>query len=286
MNVEFNRMKFNKVLSTSGTYLLLIVLSAWVALPFLWLIDSSFKPLDEIFSVTPKWIIPNFTLNNYISIITEEGFLYGLRNSIIIGFVTAFICVTIATSAGYSLARYRYPGRKTISGVLLASMMLPRVLLLLPMFLLWNKIGLYDTIPGLVLGFTALGLPYATLLLRSYFRGIPVELEEQAMIDGCTRLGAFWRITIPLSAPGLIAIMFTIFIQVWNDIIFTIFLSKSMQVQTVSVYLNRAFHTYRTVHNMGVVLAEGVVITIPLIILFIFLQTYLVKGLTAGAIKG
>jgi ABC-type glycerol-3-phosphate transport system permease component len=266
-------------------YILVIMMSIWVAFPFAWLIDSSLKPNEIIFAKEPKWFPEGLSLSNYVELFTRQDFMRALRNSVFVGVISAITATMIASLAAYALARFRLPGRRIVTISIIISMLLPRVLLLLPIFLVWTKLGLFNTRLGLVIAFSAGGMPFAVLMLRSYFQDLPEDLEEQAMVDGASRLGALWRITLPLAAPALVAVFITNFLRVWNDVTMTVFLTRTIDVQTVSVFLYRQFNTYRTLQDWGVILSQTVIITLPTIFLFFILQKYFVRGITAGAIK-
>jgi ABC-type glycerol-3-phosphate transport system permease component len=201
---------------------------------------------------------------------------------------TAALSLLVACPASYSLTRYVYRGKRLVTILLLITQMLPFVLLLLPLYIAYLKIGLYNTRIGMVIGYTALTIPYSILLLRGYFLTLPADLEDQAQIDGCTRLGALWRVVLPLSRPVVMAVILSDIVLVWNDILFTIFLSKDLSNQTASVALY-FFYSMRSqsggIGQKEVMLAGGVLLTLPVVLLFIFLQKYLVRGMTVGALK-
>jgi ABC-type glycerol-3-phosphate transport system permease component len=268
-------------------YLLLLALTAAILAPFLWLLTSTLRPVSELYVYPPRWIPETFTLAAYGKAL--KTFTLPLANSAIYGLVTSLLTLLVACPAAYSLARFRYPGKRMVTGVLLVTQMLPFVLLLLPLYIIFIQLRIYNTRLGLIVGFTALTIPYATLLLRSFFAGLPVDLEDQAMIDGCTRMGALWHVVLPLSTPVLVAVVLSSVVLVWNDVLFTIFLSKDLEVQTASVALYRLF-TLRSasggVSQKEVMLAGGVLLTLPVIFLFTFLQKYISTGITAGALKG
>lgn len=265
----------------------LIALTLFIVIPFLWLLTSTVRPVSELYVYPPRWIPQTFTLAAYQK--AFQTFARPLVNSAGYGLVTALLTLIVACPAAYSLTRLNYPGKRGVTGIFLLTQMLPFVLLLLPLYIIYLKLGLYNTRLGLIIGFTALTVPYSVLLLRSFFAGLPIELEEQAMIDGCTRLGALWRIVIPLSTPVLVAVVLSSIVLVWNDVLFTIFLSKDLEVQTASVALYR-FFTVRSasggVAQKEVMLAGGVILTLPVIVLFTFMQKYIAAGITAGALKG
>jgi ABC-type glycerol-3-phosphate transport system permease component len=268
-------------------YAVLLSLTIFILIPFLWLLTSTVRPVSELYVYPPRWIPETFTLLPYHK--AFQTFAKPLINSAVYGLIVSLLTLVVASPAAYSLTRLRYPGKRTVTGLLLLTQMLPFVLLLLPLYITYLRLGLYNTRLGLIVGFTALTIPYSILLLRSYFAGLPLELEEQAMIDGCTRLGALWRVVLPLSTPVLVAVVLSSIVLVWNDVLFTIFLSKDLEIQTASVALYH-FFTVRSasggVAQKEVMLAGGVLLTLPVVFLFTFLQKYIAAGITAGALKG
>jgi len=283
------RLKFHlsRILRTIFTYSVLIFLTAIIVTPFLWLLTSTLRPASELYVQPPRWIPNEITLAGYTK--AFKVFATPLANSVFYGLTTALLSLLVACPAAYSLSRYLYPGKRAVIIILLITQMLPFVLLLLPLYISYLRLHLYNTRLGLIIGYTALTIPYSILLLRSYFASLPAELEDAAMIDGCTRMGALWRIVLPLSKPVLMAVILNDIVLVWNDVLFTIFLSKDISKQTASVALY-LFYTLRQqsggVAQKEIMLAGGVLLTIPVIFLFIFLQKYLVKGMTHGALKG
>ncbi|NPV87283.1 MAG: carbohydrate ABC transporter permease [Anaerolineae bacterium] len=269
------------------TYGALMALTTIIVAPFLWLLTSTLRPVSELYVQPPRWIPSQITLAGYAKAL--KVFALPLVNSITYGIATALLSLLVACPAAYSLARYLYPGKRAVITALLITQMLPFVLLLLPLYIAYLRLHLYNTRIGLIIGYTALTIPYSILLLRSYFSTLPAELEDAAMIDGCTRMGALWRVVLPLSKPVLMAVILNNIVLVWNDVLFTIFLSKDMPKQTASVALY-LFYTLRQqsggIAQKEIMLAGGVLLTLPVIILFIFLQKYLVKGMTLGALKG
>jgi len=268
------------------TYLVLFCLMLLILTPFLWLVTSSLRPVSELFVTPPRWIPSRFNFDGYVK--AFGIFALPILNSIFYGICTAVISLLVACPAAYSLTRFKYKGKRWITSLLLLTQMLPFVLLLLPLYIAYIKIGLYNTRLGMIIGFTALTIPYSILLLRGYFATLPADLEEQAQIDGCTRLGALWKVVLPLSRPVLMAVILSDIVLVWNDVLFNIFLTRDISNQTASVALYM-FYTLRWqsggVGQKEVMLAGGVLLTLPVVLLFIFLQKYLVKGLTVGALK-
>lgn len=264
--------------------LLLLALLAVIVFPFYWTINSTLRPSSQLFTLQPQWIPAQPTLENYAAVLANAQFLRAMANSFIAATGTALLATAVCCLAGYSLARYRYPGRKTIMAGLVVSQMLPGVLIVLPLFVVFARLGLVNTYLGLILGYSTFAIPFAALMLRAFFANFPVELEEAATVDGCTRLGAFGRITLPLSAPAIVAVGLFAFVLAWNDLLFSLVLTRDISTMTVAVQLyNIATTQFAT--NWGAIIAEGSLIVVPVALLFVFLQSHLVEGMSAGALK-
>lgn len=264
-------------------YGLVLAVCLVVLVPFLWLIASSIRPAGELYATPPRWIPEQVTLAAYSTALST--FARPLLNSAAYGFAAALISLAVGVPAAYSLTRYAYRGKGAVVGGLLVSQMLPVVLLLIPMYLLFSQIGLYNTPLGLIVAFTALTLPFTMLLLRSYFATLPPDLEEQAMVDGCTRLGAMVRIVVPLSLPVIAATALMSVVLVWNDVLITVFLTSDTKIQTASVALYNLFNLRAGAADRVVLLAGSVLLTLPVLVLFVFLQRFMVKGITLGGVK-
>jgi ABC-type glycerol-3-phosphate transport system permease component len=264
---------------------LLAGLMLWITFPFLWAISSSLRPIEKLFTLTPDWLPRPLTLDNYRWALGEPTFMVPFRNSFIVSGLSAVGTLAVAALAAYGLARLRYPGKKGVIAAMLATQMLPTMLLIIPIFLIYSRMDLYNTFTGLVLATVAWTLPYAVLLLRSFFLGVPVALEEQAMVDGCSRLGAFVRITLPLSAAGVIAVSIFVFIWAWGDMLFPLILTKNIDRQTAALSLFNMMQSTRGATNYSGLLAAGVLFTLPAVILFVSLQRQLVEGMTAGSLR-
>ena len=276
------RNRRNKAIMTVGG----IAVVAFFLFPIYWMIITSFKSNAEIFSTVPTFYPHKFSLDGYI-----RQFAYAavplwvnLRNSLIIAFGSTVLSAGLATFSAYGLARYKLKLNKFIIFCFLISEMLPTVLFLSPLFIVFNKIGIMNTLLAPII-FTCLhGIPFCVITLRPYFLGIPKELEEAAIIDGCNRFTTFFRIMVPIIYPGIIVAAAFTFLWGWGDLMGALtFVSNDMlQPLTVSMY--------KSIGEFGVewssLMAFAVLITIPVLLMFIFLQKYLVEGTTAGAVKG
>ncbi|MBW2121181.1 MAG: carbohydrate ABC transporter permease [Deltaproteobacteria bacterium] len=211
-----------------------VILVAFVIIfPFLWMLSTSFKPLADVFRSPPKWIPSPFTLKNYRTILTDISFLVYFKNSIIVASSTTLISVAIAVFGAYSLARFRFFGIRIFSRLILFSYMLPSVLLIIPLFVILSRLRLVNSLFGLMLTNVTFVVPLALWTLSSFFSGGYRELEEAAMVDGCSMLGAFLKITLPLSMPGVVAIALYSFVLTWNDYLYALVMISSEAKKTL-----------------------------------------------------
>ncbi len=265
--------------------LLAIVVCFVFAIPFLWMILTSLKPPSELFT-SPVKIFPETGLywEAYARIWSNGQFGRYFFNSLLIGTITTFLSVVLSVLAALGFARYRLiGGHYLLLGVLL-SQLFPLVLLVPPFFTVMRELRILDTHLALIIAYTSFALPFSIWMLTGYFRSIPVELEESAMIDGTTRFGAQLRVTLPLAGPGIAATVIYCFILSWNEFLFATTFISTPELRTLPIGLQSFIGQYSTDWNL--LMAGAVVTTLPVVILFIFLQRYLVAGLTAGAVKG
>lgn len=266
-------------------YLFLGLFMVWIAFPFLWAISSSLRPVERLFTRTPEWLPDPLTFENYYWALSQPNFMIPLKNSFLVSGSTAAVSVFLSAIAAYSLVRLTYPGKTVIISAMLSAQMLPTMVLIIPIFLIYAKLHIFNTIFGLVLASTAWTLPYAVILFRGFFATLSVTLEEQAMVDGCSRLGAFFWITLPLSLPGIVAVSAFVFIWTWGDMLFPLILTKNIDTQTAALSLFTMMQSTRGATNYGGLLAAGVLFTLPAVVLFICVQRQLLEGLTAGSLK-
>ena len=252
--------------------------------PFYWLINTSLKSGADLSGA--DLLPPSPTLDNYSSIFEDDNFTMALRNSAIIAGSVTILSLLIGSFAGYALARLHLPKKFLILALLLSISTFPPIAIAAPVFELWTDIGLYNSYLGLILPSLAFGLPLTVYILASFFRDIPPELEEAALVDGATRLQAFRKIVIPLGAPGVVTAGLLVFIFVWNEFLFAITLTSTPERRPVPAAI--AFFTGSTQFEipLGTISAASVVVTVPLIILVLIFQRRIVAGLTAGAVKG
>lgn len=255
------------------------------AIPFLWMILTSIKPTSELFS-TPVRFFPEQGVywRSYVEVWNSGNFDRYFFNSVLVASVATFGSVGISILAGIGFARYKLIGSNTLLLGVLLSQLFPLVLLVPPFYTTMRDMGILDTHLSLIIAYVSFALPFSIWMLTGYFRSIPVELEESAMIDGTSRLGAYLRITLPLAGPGIAATLIYCFILAWNEFLFATTFISSPELRTLPIGLQAFIGQYQTDWNL--LMAGAVVTTLPVVVLFVFLQRYLVAGLTAGAVKG
>ena len=252
--------------------------------PFYWLINVSLKTGADLSS--SSLVPPHPSLKNYSSIFKNDDFTNGLKNSAIVAFSVTILALAFGSFAAYALARLKMRGKFIVLGIVLSVTTFPQIAIAAPLFKLWTDIGLYNTRIGLIIPYLTFALPLTVYILVSFFREIPKDLEEAALVDGATRFTAFRKIVIPLAAPGLATAGILTFIFAWNEFLLAVTLTSTPQARTVPAEI--AFFTGSTEFEepLGTISAASVVISVPLIFLVLFFQKRIVAGLTAGAVKG
>lgn len=276
-------------------YLAIIILICIIVGPFIWMFVSSISPQIELSQKPPHWFPENPTLFRYQALFSGaesgftsmpagvEKFLRGLKNSLIVSTLTTIICVTTGTMAAYALARYSVPAKNKVMIAILGSQMVPVIVIIIPLYLLLQRLGMMDTLRGLILFYTGFLLPTVIWIMHSYFITLPPELEEAAMIDGCSRLQALTKVIIPLSGPGLVAVMAFSFLSAWNEF-FMALVFTGVNTKTITVTVTEFSSQFGV--DFGLMATGGVIGSIPPILLAFLLQRYIVAGLTAGSVKG
>ncbi|NOR11104.1 MAG: ABC transporter permease subunit [Desulfovibrionaceae bacterium] len=274
----------NKIFAKAFLWLFLIVLCLYCLFPFAWMLSTSLKTEAEAFRIPPTWMPQNLTVDSYIGIWVRKNFDVYFFNSTIISLATAVLSTFFGALAGYGFSRFFFKGRRFLIGFFLATQMLPGVLLVGPYFKILAKVGLYDTRTGLIIAFLTICLPFSTWMMKGFIDKVPVELDQSAMVDGCTRMGVFFKIILPVIAPGMVATILFAFLLAWGDLLWALCLTSSEPMITVTLGIARTVGEFRIVWPM--LMAGSLVGGMPAIILYIFLQRLLVQGLTAGAVKG
>ena len=253
--------------------------------PFYWMFVTSIRPSTEIFEFPPR-ILPSAdsVFSPYLTLFESTELAQWLWNSAALSIATAFVASLFGAMAAYALSRFRFRSREASQVALLATQMFPAILLALPMFIFFSHLGLLNSLFGLSLAYLAFLIPVAAVLLKAFFDAIPVELEEASLIDGASRMGTLFRITLPLSLPGLASTFLFCFIISWDEFLFARMFIRQPDNWTVSLGL--ASFSGEFVTPWDQVMAAATVITLPVAFIFLSLQRYLVRGLTAGGIKG
>ncbi|MFD9715727.1 carbohydrate ABC transporter permease [Streptomyces sp. NPDC059076] len=261
-----------------------LLVAAVMGFPVYWMVLTAFRPATDVLSNPPVFWPNGFTLDNFSRAMGTETFWANVRSSVLIGLGTVLVSLVIGTLAAFALARFRFAGRKAFVVVILGVQMIPLAALVIPVYLLVNDAGMTDTLIGVILTYLVFMLPFTVWLLRGFIAGIPVELEEAAMVDGCTRLGAFRRVILPLLAPGLVATSIFAMIQAWNEYVLVYVLLSSPEKQTLSIWLVSFQTGFGT--DYGGLMAGATLTALPVVVFFLFVQRKIAAGLTVGAIKG
>ena len=284
-------MKVTRAHRKTILYVFLAILAIVILdFPIYWMIKTSVEPIGNVITKDVSLGITSLDLSGYVNVWMSRDyashihFRANMANSFIVVSAASFLSIVLAILAGYSLARFRYRGRNAISQGILYVYMFPQLTLVIPLLIFVISLKLYNTLTSLVIVYTTFALPYSIWMMRGYFSTIPMELEEAAMVDGCSRLGAIRRVILPISAPGIVATVIYSFILGWNNVIYPLTFITLESKKVVSIGFLSLISGDITPWNA--VMAASVMTTIPLLILFMFLQRSLVHGLTAGAVKG
>jgi multiple sugar transport system permease protein len=253
-------------------------------LPFYWLVNISLKTGPDLSSA--DIFPPNPSLENYKSIFQNDDFTRALANSAIVALTTTFLGIVVGAFAAYALARLKMNFKFILLGIVLTISTFPQIAIAAPLFRLWTDIGLYNTLIGLVIPYLTFALPLSIYILVSFFREIPRDLEEAALVDGATNFQAFRKVIIPLAAPGLATTAILAFIAAWNEFLLATTLTSSVAARTVPVAISQFTGSSQFEVPLGTQSAASVVISIPLVLLVLLFQKRIVAGLTAGAVKG
>ena len=273
------RVLIGRVLS----YAALAIAVLLVLFPIYWMIATSLKVPREIFR-QPSLVPLAPTINNYITLLTEKGFLVAIKNSLIVATTVTVISVLISSFAAYSMVRFRYRFRGVIGRLILFAYLTPTSRRVMPPAIVMAHLHLGNSLFGLILVYLTFSLPLSTWLLQGYFRSVPRELEEQGMVDGLTRFGALLRIVLPLSAPGIAAVAIFTFTGAWNELLLALVLITSDSQRTAPLALNYLITS--DVLPWGPLMAGAVLSSVPLMILYFIAQRFMVAGMTAGSVKG
>jgi multiple sugar transport system permease protein len=265
------------------TYGLLGLFVLMVAVPLFWMVTTALKPnkdLYEDFSYFPR----RPTLEHFVRVIQRDELLTNIRNSLVVALTTTAVTVVVSALAAFSIVRYRYRGREWIGRVILFKYLLPSAMLFVPLYAIVTSLGLGNTLKSLMLTYLSFTVPFCTWMLMGYFRSIPPELEEHAMVDGCSKIGAMVRILLPLSAPGIVASAIFSFTLAWNEFLLALVFTVDQSTMTVPIKLSMM--VVGDQYIWGQLMAGAILASIPIAILYFIGQRFVVQGLAAGAVKG
>lgn len=256
-----------------------------VLFPLLWMFFSSFKPSPELYVRPPRFFARDWTVTHYRELFLFTSFLRYFLNTAIVAGIACVVGVAVSLCGVYSVTRFRFIGARTLTFVMLFVYMLPPILLAVPFFQIWLSLGMLNTLTALMLTYLTITLPFAVWILRPYVDSIPRELEEAGRVDGCTQFQSFLRLIVPQTAPGVAAALIFTFVVVWNEYLYAQVLIRDESLRTVSLGI-ASLILETSIYSWGMVNAAGVAATVPVLVLFAFVQKAMVAGLTAGAIKG
>lgn len=273
-----------ETLNRIGFSILACVTAIAVAYPVYWMLIASLQPPGTA-QIDQAWILPNHpTLQAYVSVFTERQMATWITNTLLVTVVSTVLAMLVALLGAYAVARFRFPGRNWVLFFLLMTQLVPASSLIIPLFLTFRGYGLYDSLPAIAIAYVSFTVPEALWVLWGYLQNLSEEFEHAAMVDGCTRLGAFWRITLPLTLPGIAAAALFCFLEGWNQYLLAYVLTSTSSNWVVSLGLFSFVGEYVT--NVEQMMAASVVASIPSIMLFVVLQRFLKGGLTVGGLTG
>jgi len=267
-----------------ASYAVLVTLAFVVLFPFYWMTITSFKSEEQMRSVSSMFWPKPIVTENYRQLLSKTDFAAWYGNSVFVAVSSTLVATAVGTIGAYALARLKFFGRGFMASATLITYLVPPSILFIPLYAQMRNLGLANSLAGLIAAYPSFTVPFVTWLLMGYFESIPEELEEAAMIDGATRFGAFYRIVLPLSAPGVLAAGLYAFTQAWNEFLYALVFITDGRLRTLPVGL--ASFITGDVYGWGYLMAGAVLTTLPVIAAYIYLQKYMVEGLTAGGVKG
>ena len=256
----------------------------WTAIPFYWMFVTSLKHDKEIYGYEATLIPERPTIANYVTILKDSPYLLFLRNSTVVAVCSTILSIIIASLGAYAIARLNFPGRATLARLLVCTYLVPGSLLFIPLFALMSMLHLLDSLSGLTIVYLGADVPFATWLLMGYFRSVPVELEEAALVDGCNRITALIRVVLPVAMPAIVVVTFFSFTRAWNEFLYAYVFTSTNQAKTITTGLVNFMSA--DVFYWGPLMASTIISALPPVIMFLLLQRWVVKGLTLGAVKG
>ena len=272
---------------------LLLFYLLFTLLPIMWLLLSTIQTQASLLRVPPRIVPESITLRNYMDIFKpaafgeyrgESTFLLALRNSVVVSLGTTVLAMGFGTSAAYAFARFNIPGKRGWLLTVLGSQLLPPIAIIIPLFRMFKRAELLDTMASLILAYSTFSLPFVVWMMAGYLQSVPIELEEAARIDGASRFQSFWRITLPLAAPGLCATAIFTLLNAWDEFFFALIFTSTYAAKTVPVALAEFIGRHHV--NWGMLVTGGFIASLPPIVFSLVFYRYMVAGLSAGGLKG
>jgi multiple sugar transport system permease protein len=271
----------SKAFWTITTWFLVLV----VTFPLIWMIGTAFKPEAEVMATPPSLLTANPTFHNFERVLRETNFAVYFKNSLIVATFTTALVLFVATIGAYAMTSFNLRGREVISKSVLLAYMLPSTAILIPLYLIIANMGLTNTLTGLIVAYTGLNLPFAIWIMRAFMAGIPREIESAALIDGASRIEAFVDVVLPQAVPGIISTGVFAFIMCWNEYLYALVMINRDSNRTLPTGVMASLVTGQSI-EWGMVMAAATMMSIPLLLVFLFLQRFVVQGFGAGAVKG
>ena len=273
-----------KKLQIGLIYVSAFIIASFSILPILWGVSTSLKTSDKVYSQPPKWLPEPITFEHYLSVLNNGQMLKYLLNTTVIAFGTTILSLVVCILAAYGFSRYKFPGKNVLLISILFTKVLPRVIIIVPFYIILRNLDLLNTYFGLILSYMIFVIPIAIWLLKGFFDNIPYEIEEAATVDGCSPLGLLIRIIIPISLPTIAAVGMYSFILAWNEFLFALVFTSGAAIRPLAVGL--AFFISEEGIKWGELMAASILMSIPAIIIFSLSQKLLIKGLSDGGVKG
>jgi len=265
-------------------YTPLLVILVFTLFPLYWTVVTSLKFERDIIRIPIQYLPNPATFENFVSAWHTVGFSIYFQNSLIVALVSVVFVVFFSIFVGYALSRFKFRGKNAFMFMLLSTQFLPAAMLIIPLFIIFRNMNLLDSALSLIIINTTMQLSFNSILMRGFISGIPIELEEAATIDGCSKIGAIFRTVIPLLLPGIVATAAFSFVGVWNEFLFAFMFTISRANFTLPVGLRTVIGEFSV--NYGILAAGSIISLIPALIMFMYLQKYLIAGLSAGSVKG